>query len=301
VRSPEAPRRADERPSVALLMFSRNDLDQVWLRVQSLAGAIDEVVVVDSSDPPQYEAGRRSAPTVAPLQLLRAIPTGYADVLHPYGVAHVTSEWTFRLDADEVVSDPLRTRLRSPGPADGYFVPRWEAQLHAFSDQLRLFRTASYTAADPSFAHPGIHGTVASLRRDERIVHLADYRAFRIGGSKAARYANIESFERPLTTEYARAAVPMRRANPVRTGPHRGAENSRPPRPLSPTLAKAVLGLEALRSWAETGAPDLRGSIGSTVAPVLRSSNDCPPTSKSTASSSMPKFGVRAAWLDTWD
>jgi hypothetical protein len=233
------------RPTVALLIFSRNDLPSAWTVVRSLTEVVDEVVVVDSSDPDRFAEGMARPPAPAGVRVLRVVPTGSADLLHPYGVAHVRSDWTLRVDTDEEVSDELRRRLGTLGDSDGYLVPRWEVGLRAYTWHVRLFRTHAYVPAVPAFANPTVRGTLRPLARRERLVHHADFRQYGAGGDRWTRYADVESYERPFSRSYARSTLsPFDRG----VGPW-----ERTDRPLSPPAARFVLGVEAVRSWLTTG------------------------------------------------
>ncbi|MCI4320861.1 MAG: hypothetical protein L3K18_00390 [Thermoplasmata archaeon] len=262
---------------VALLLFTRNDLPAAWEQIRSLAGSVDEVVVVDSSDPREWEATRGSAPTAVPVHVSRVLPTGYADVFHPYGVAHVSSEWTLRLDTDEDVSDALLARLRSLGAEDAYLVPRWEAQLRTITLQLRLFRTAAYAPAAPAYAHPRIRGTVRVLPRAERIVHRADFRDYSAGGGRARRYVGVESYERPFAEEArsAGSAGPGTASDSVPSAD--GGVRPRTLRPLSPVAARVRLGAETVRNGLSTLSPRSARFIWSYGMVRLRYEESLPP------------------------
>ncbi|HXQ93715.1 MAG TPA: glycosyltransferase [Thermoplasmata archaeon] len=235
--------RSARRPTVALLIFTRNDLPAAWEVVRRIAGPVDEVVVVDSSDPAQFEVGRRGAPPEPPVRVVRCLPTGYIDIVIPFGVAHVRSDWTLRLDTDEEVTPDLWERLLRLDDVGGYLVPRWEAQLGSSTTHLRLFRTRSYAPATPAYDHARIRGPVRELPRSERIVHHADFRAYEGRGEKAGRNVGPESYERPFTRAYAKAVL----------FGSSGAPSSRGGEPLGPISSRLVLAVDALRTWLSTG------------------------------------------------
>jgi hypothetical protein len=183
-------------PDVALLTFNRNDPIRTLELLDRVADHVREAVVVDSSDPTPWrklERGLRPPSRRA----LRAIPTGYADLLQPVGVDEATAEWVFYCDPDEEPSPGLLRRLTDLDGADAYVVPRWEESLGAYTPHLRLFRRSAFVAPDPAYAFPGIRGKVGKLSRGERLVHHRDYRSA-VYGDYRTGMMDLESFERPM-------------------------------------------------------------------------------------------------------
>ncbi|MCI4365983.1 MAG: glycosyltransferase family 2 protein [Thermoplasmata archaeon] len=238
------------RPSISLLIFNRGDPTEALELVRQLSDRFDEVVVIDSSAHEGWEALLRGLR--APKErAVRVIPTGYTDLLLPFGVGEITSEWVFYCDPDEEPSSDLLRRFQHLELADGFVVRRWERTLNAYTSHLRLFRRRCFFAPNPAYAFPEIRGTLSKLPRNERIVHHRDFRSDVEG--YLARYMDLESFERPVDRFWFRDVLGAR---PGASGAGaRTATTPSPPLPLSgPAAALAAL-LSALRELLRSGSP----------------------------------------------
>jgi hypothetical protein len=231
---------------VALLTFTRNNVTDGLALLRRLPTSIDEAIVVDSSDPEGSAQLERELPK--PIgRLVRAIPTGYSDLLIPFGVSEIRAEWVLHCDPDEEVSPGLANRLTRLGDSEGFIVPRYETSPGAYTYHLRLFRPDWFRPADPTYSFPGIDGRVRKLPEVECLIHHRSY-----GPPLSADYAremmDIESFERPLDRKWLRDVLPwprLRRADKA-PGPN---ETNDAGEPLSPaaamlgTLSATTLGL----------------------------------------------------------
>ncbi|MCI4351180.1 MAG: hypothetical protein L3K15_06680 [Thermoplasmata archaeon] len=238
-------------PSVALLMFTCNDLEAAVRRIERLRNHVDEVVLVDSSDPRVLARSHRRLQELA-VRVHRAIPTGYVDLLRPYGVSQVSSAWTLLLDTDEELSPRLTGRLGFPGDLDAYWVPRYELQLGAYTRQLRFFRTSAYAPGPATYGHPEIHGNVGHLPPGEFLIHHRDFTTYLGAPDRSEGLLTIESYERPFTRRMARELLAFGGACSYRgptwsiIGPtHLDDE-------LSPPASRLLLWLEFFRRWATT-------------------------------------------------
>jgi hypothetical protein len=238
-------------PSVALLTFNRNDPKRTLGLVRRLAGAVVEAVVVDSSDPGPWESLERELSSPGQ-RAVRAIPTGYADLLQPYGVDAVRAEWVFYCDPDEEPSPDLLRRLSNPEGADAYIVPRWERTLGAFTPHLRLYRRSAFLTPDPAYAFPGIRGIVRKLPRAECLVHHQEYRPA-VDGEYSARYVDLESYERPVDSLWMRRALAFGGSSPSTEGGGRRSPASS--RPISGAAAATGALATAARELVRTGSP----------------------------------------------
>jgi hypothetical protein len=239
-------------PTVALLLFSRNDLEAALTLVRAIRGLVDEVVLVDSSDPAQI-AARTDDLEVLSVRTYRTLPTGYVDVLVPYGVSRVVSDWTLRMDTDEELSPGLRSRLRTVGSHDAYVLPRWERDLGVFTPQLRLFRTRAYVPAPMAFLDPEIRGTVGTLPSDAFLIHRAPYGSFLDSHVRGARYLNVESYERPFNGRFAQEALTIRARRREVVLPGGRDAGSRPDAPVSFAASRFLLELDPLLGLLRTG------------------------------------------------
>ncbi len=194
--------------SVGLLCLTRNNPEEALQLAGRLRSHVDEIVVVDSSDPERWSLLEKGldGPNES---VARALPTGYSDLLVPFGVAALRTDWVFQCDPDEYPSNGLLARLREPGNADGFVVLRREATVGGVTRHLRLFRRTHYSPANPSYGFPSIRGTVVSLPSTECLVHRREYRDGP-SGDRWGRYMDIESIERPPDDRWLRDATTLR-------------------------------------------------------------------------------------------
>jgi hypothetical protein len=186
----------------AFLTFSRNDGDRVIGNIERLRAAVDEVVVIDSSDP---EPARRLATEVEDRggRVVRVLPLGNVDLLRPFGVAQVRSERTIYLDADERPSQGLVEGIPTLDRADAYVLPRRERSLGATSQHLRIFRNAAIRYRGPSFLFPEVAGNVAPAPEGVYLDHDAIYdRYFEARRERYGAILTTEWVERPFDRSY---------------------------------------------------------------------------------------------------
>jgi|HubBroStandDraft_1064217.scaffolds.fasta_scaffold08440_7 hypothetical protein len=236
-------------PTVGLLTFNRNDPRRTLDLLRRLSGNVTEAVVVDSSDLGPWrdlEAGLQPPR----LRAIRAIPTGYADLVQPTGVAALTTDWVFYCDPDEEPSPGLLHRVAHPEGADAYVVPRWEQSLRAYTPHLRLYRREVFVPSDPAYAFPGIRGVVKSLPRSERLIHHRDYR-MALAADYRTRVMDLESLERPVDGVWFRSVLPGSHGSRSRGSSQAGGPT--PVIPISPVAAAFAAGVSAARALLQTG------------------------------------------------
>jgi hypothetical protein len=231
-------------PSLALLMFTRNDGDRAVASVRDLAGAFDEVVVIDSSDPGPFERLKQTLPS-GKTRIHRVVPLGYVDLLRSYGLSKVHSDRVLLVDSDEGISEKLRAALPTLVEHDGYIVPRWESSLGVFTYHLRLYCPAAVRFGPRSWAYPIVDGSTGKLPIDQCLIHSADYAHYLDREDRAQRYMLVESFERPYTRGYARQAL-----WPVELSNEEAANLSTP---LSGPGVRALLAVEFVRNLLRSG------------------------------------------------
>lgn len=231
-------------------MYSRNDVDGVLRNVRTLRPSIAEVVVVDSSDPPQRarlaEGLRPPGERICP-----APPLGNIDLLRPYGLAQMSTDRVLQLDADEVPSPALVAHLSELDAAEAYVLPRWEEGARGYTYHLRLVRRTHVRYAGPSYGFPQVDGTTTVLARPFRLVHsAAPGERYWSDGDRRRRYLPSDLLERPYDRRYLRRTV-RGRAGPADPAPDPARPRSEPP--LSPGATRLVLWIEAARSFLTSG------------------------------------------------
>ncbi|MCI4331818.1 MAG: hypothetical protein L3K19_08270 [Thermoplasmata archaeon] len=187
----------------ALLTFSCNDGDAVVANIDRLRSAIDEVVVIDSSDSPRHAALREAVERRGG-RVVRVLPLGNGELFRPFGITQVQSGRTLWMDADERPSSGLIQNLRSLTGSDAYILTRLELSLHAETRHLRIFRTAAVGPRGLSYRYPPVSGSLASAPSSVYLEHDADFRTYL--GVRRPRYRSTEWAERPFTSTYLRSA-----------------------------------------------------------------------------------------------
>jgi len=97
--------------TISLLMFNRNENEGIIRNVKLLKDAVDEIVVIDNSDPEKYKQLKNSLKNFK-VKLFRTLPLGYVEPLYYYGINKTTSEYILKLDADEEPSKELIKKIK---------------------------------------------------------------------------------------------------------------------------------------------------------------------------------------------
>ncbi len=161
---------------------------------------VDEIVVVDSGSRDETVAMARAAGA----RVVTQSWLGYGPQKQ-YAVTQATHDWVFCLDADERVSDPLRTQLLQELAAPRFhayamprcnrFMGRWLRHGEGYPDlSVRLFhRDHGRWSSDPVHERVESAGPVGRLRGDllhESAQSLEEYLA------KQNRYTTLQARER---------------------------------------------------------------------------------------------------------
>jgi glycosyltransferase involved in cell wall biosynthesis len=159
---------------ISTVIITRNEQHHIARCVGSVRGVADEVLVVDSgSDDQTMEIAASLGARV-----LERPWRGYSDQKN-FAAEQAAKEWILSLDADEVLSDPLRLeliRLKKEGPAaDAYAFPRkaqylgrWINHSGWYPDhKIRLYRRDKGIWAG-AYVHESVvvKGTVVQCKGD---------------------------------------------------------------------------------------------------------------------------------------
>ena len=179
-----------------LLIFNRNDVNGVLRLTKLLNDAVDEIVIIDSSDPPEYKRlmDKLTKRNLKRAVIFRAIPLGYAEPLRMYGLSKVNTDYILLLDTDEIPNTKLIEKLRYHDEYDGYVINRYEVALKIVTKQLRLFKRKKILFRGIIHENPEVLGQRSKLPDDEYILHM-------VGKLNAlmpnySRYMVIELFSR---------------------------------------------------------------------------------------------------------
>jgi glycosyltransferase involved in cell wall biosynthesis len=162
---------------LTVVIITHQEEENIARCLDSVKALADEIVVVDSHSTDQTTEICRSYNCRVFIHDFE----GYGKQKQ-FAVDQATNNWVLSLDADEVVTDDLRTeilQLLDPGnnPAEGYFIPfaffyMGRILKHTKADHLRLFdRTKGHFTTVP--VHEGIvvEGKTGKLK--EKIIHFS--------------------------------------------------------------------------------------------------------------------------------
>jgi len=181
--------------SVSLLMFNRNENEGIIRNVMLLHDAVDEIVIIDSSDPEKGEQLKESLKSFN-VKIYRALALGYADPLFYYGISKTSSDYILKLDADEEPSKGLIKKIEERNFLHSVYNIYWKTE-------------AGYSLG----YKPTVLFTKNSIKKITGIIHMAiEYKyatknfprdAYMIHHDKPKsniikNYIEIESYERPV-------------------------------------------------------------------------------------------------------
>ena len=178
-----------------LLIFNRNNTTGVIRLAKLLSDIVDEIVIIDSSDPLKYDElmAHLMSHNLNAL-VFRAIPLGHVEPFRMYGLNKIGTEYVLLLDTDELPNTKLIKNLRRHDEYDGYVIKRYESSLKMMSNQIRLFRRDKVLFRGIIHENPEILGKIFKLPNDEFIIHIASEPYVPSFGLD--RYLMIELFSR---------------------------------------------------------------------------------------------------------
>jgi glycosyltransferase involved in cell wall biosynthesis len=187
------------RGTLSVVVVTLDEGERIRACLESAAWA-DELIVVDAESRDKTAAIARE---LTDHVFVRPWP-GFAAQKN-FGVAQARGDWILSLDADEVVSPPLRTEIAAiverGGPHAGYAVPRrnvfwgrWIRHGGLYPDwQLRLFARGR-----GHFVERSVHESVAVDGSVGRLSGHLDHRSYRDVGDfleRADRYSTLAAEE----------------------------------------------------------------------------------------------------------
>jgi hypothetical protein len=185
--------------SVALVVFNRNDRSGVLSLLSKVGDAIPEVLLIDSSEPPESALLKASIEGHDYLTYRHVFPLGCTEPLREYAADLVKADRIVAIDTDETPTDGLLHRLSEPIDADVLWVPRRDAGIGSVRWLPRVYRPDSLRYEGWIHEEPRVLGTSARAAPDEGLEHLADYGHYLSERGRGDAYLPIESFERPFT------------------------------------------------------------------------------------------------------
>jgi len=181
--------------SVSLLMFNRNENEGIIRSVRLLHNAVDEIVIIDSSDPEKGEQLKESLKSFN-VKIYRALTLGYADPLYYYGISKTSSDYILKLDADEEPSKELIKKIEERNFLYSVYNIHWktEASYSLGYKPIVLF-TKNSIKKITGIIHTAIEYkyTAKNFPKDAYMIHHDKPRS-----NIRKNYIEIESYERPV-------------------------------------------------------------------------------------------------------
>jgi len=187
-------------------MFNRNDNEGIARNVSIMAKAVDEIVIVDSSDPPVYgDLLRRLLKYGETVSVHRAIPLGYVEPLRMYGIKKVSSSHFLLLDADVRPSDELVNFLSGARELDDLiYVPYYDSTFNRYYDSPAVYRKDSVTFRGIIHEWPILPGD-ARVRKLHLPHRIEGSISLDMWSEKYMRYYFVEAVCRPFSYNYRRS------------------------------------------------------------------------------------------------
>jgi hypothetical protein len=184
--------------TISLLMFNRNENEGIIRNVKLLKDAVDEIVVIDNSDPEKYKQLKNSLKNFK-VKLFRTLPLGYVEPLYYYGINKTTSEYILKLDADEEPSKELIKKIKERNLYYSVYEILFKDKKGKSLGYMpfKLFAKSSIKKIT-GIIHTGIEfkENPKKFPRDAYIIHHYEKP---IRSSINKNYMEIESHERPIT------------------------------------------------------------------------------------------------------
>ncbi|MDE1870089.1 MAG: hypothetical protein KGH71_03850 [Candidatus Micrarchaeota archaeon] len=188
---------------LSALIFSRNDLHNLELLIKDVYDLVDQLVIVDSSNNPQYRAllSYVSKNSLKKIDVFRTIALGYPDPLRGYGLSKCKNEWVLYIDIDERLNEDLKAnlpKLINSKAVDAYAIKRYEevhldgSRKSLFSTwQIRLYRKDAVTYKGLLHEQPIVSGKLKKLNLKYCMNHILELRPYLF-----APYNKFEKFDR---------------------------------------------------------------------------------------------------------
>jgi len=186
--------------TVTALVHTKNSALTLDSCLKSLRFA-DEILVVDMESKDTTRAVAKKHGT----HFLEHKDVGYVEPARQFGLAHVTSDWTLIVDADEEVPETLAKKLQGiiadPNAADAYFLPRknivfekWIEHTGWWPDyQFRFFKSGTVSWPAEIHSQPKISGRIAELTPSAEFALLHhNYQTIEQFVDRMNRYTTIE-------------------------------------------------------------------------------------------------------------
>ena len=181
---------------ITLLIFNRNDNDNLINLVKDLYDYVQYIVIVDSSDENKRQEIIEFSKKMEKIKYFYVAPLGYPDLLRKWAYKKIPTDWVLLVDTDERVSEEFKkdiTKIISSNEADVYGIWRYLV----FKNKKRKVRTLQIRLFNKHFVEergiihelPVIKGRFKILDEKYYILHLNELK-------RENEYKMIEIFDR---------------------------------------------------------------------------------------------------------
>jgi hypothetical protein len=221
--------------------------------VRTMREVSRDILIVDSSDPPQYRQLRESLRSER-LDIHRVLPLGWGDAYRSYGTSRARTNEVVQIDSDEAPNPDLVQRLAQGLTHSAAIIPRRESN-GDFTYHLRWYRKDSVRFEGPSFAYPRVSGEASRLGQSSFLYHEPFENEERASSNRWKRYVVVDSLERPLTMNGLRHLLLPSRAS--RQSEQALYSRLAGGKCLDRPQSEVYLALEAARTLLREGSPHL--------------------------------------------
>lgn len=167
---------------ISLLIYSRNDPAKTMDLIKELYGFVDEVILVDSSDPEYRKVFQDKGAGLSRLRIFHTIALGGVEPYMPYAHKRCRYDWVLRLDTDESINEKFKKNLRqiiTNAKCDAFFIKRFEnvvgdKKTNGFSMQLRLYKKEKVKFSGVFDQLPMIDGKIEVLADKYYMNHMSE-------------------------------------------------------------------------------------------------------------------------------
>jgi hypothetical protein len=177
-------------------MFNRNENEGIIRNVKLLKDAVDEIVIIDNSDPEKYKQ-LKEALKPFDVKVFRTLSLGYADPLFYYGINKTSSQYILLLSTDEEPSKELIKKIKERNFFHSNYEIMFKDETGKFKGYLiRLFRKKSIKRITGN-----IHCEIEVDEKPKKFsqkTFIIHHEEKPTRSSINKNYMEIESYERPI-------------------------------------------------------------------------------------------------------
>ena len=184
--------------NISILTFCYNDINNIIKLIDNVYGVAEEIIIIDSSkiNNHKFLLDYISNNKLQKIKVYVGAPTAYYEPLRMYGINKCKNDWILQLDADELLSNNLKSILKHlllKENVTGFFIPRKNKKIiwHA----LRLYKKKQVYAYGNINEDIKFTGKTLTLKNKFSIIHNTNF----FGNiNKINKYLAIEGYTKRL-------------------------------------------------------------------------------------------------------